>query len=123
MLQRFRYALAGCLLVAAAGVNADGRYQAIPIDPAQGYGAEKALILDTVSGHLWIWIESPAVDDEPGGRFLIYQGQLVPGKTMGDIIDHQAWPAKPKDKDADAKGLGAPRVVKEPRDPGRAALQ
>lgn len=95
MLKRILFML--CLLcgsgVALAG--SEGRYQAIPIDPGEGYGAEKALILDTVSGHLWIWIESPTVDDDPGGRFLIYQGQLVPGRKMGDIIEKQEWPAKP----------------------------
>ena len=79
----------------AAGAVSEGRYQAIPIDPGEGYGAEKALILDTVAGHMWIWIESPTVDTDPGGRFLIYQGQLVPGKKMGDIIEKQDWPAKP----------------------------
>ena len=95
MLKRMLVTL--CLLFAsvAAWAVSEGRYQAIPIDPGEGYGAEKALILDTVSGHLWIWIESPTVDDDPGGRFLIYQGQLVPGKTMGDIIAKQEWPAKP----------------------------
>lgn len=92
-----RIVLSACLWFASAAALAvsEGRYQAIPIDPGEGYGAEKALILDTVSGHLWIWIESPTVDDDPGGRFLIYQGQLVPGKQMGDIIEKQEWPAKP----------------------------
>ena len=92
-----RILLMGCLLVASSAALAvsEGRYQAIPIDPGAGYGAEKALILDTVAGHLWIWIESPTVDEDPGGRFLIYQGQLVPGKKMGDIIEQQEWPAKP----------------------------
>lgn len=92
-----RILVAAVLLAGAAGAMAgsEGRYQAIPIDPGEGYGAEKALILDTLSGHLWIWIESPTVDDDPGGRFLIYQGQLTPGRKMGDIIDKQEWPAKP----------------------------
>jgi hypothetical protein len=86
-----------CLWLSSAAALAvsEGRYQAIPIDPGEGYGAEKALILDTVSGHLWIWVESPTVDDDAGGRFLIYQGQLVPGKKMGEIIEKQEWPAKP----------------------------
>ncbi|MGE0485684.1 MAG: hypothetical protein AB7Q81_16180 [Gammaproteobacteria bacterium] len=69
----------------------EGRYQAVPIDGGVEYGTEKALILDTVAGHLWIWVESPAVNDEPGGRYLIYQGQLEPGKTMGQVMDRQEW--------------------------------
>ena len=95
MLKRFSPALALLLATSAAHAVSDGRYQAIAIDPGEGYGAEKALLLDTVSGHLWIWIESPTVDDDPGGRFLIYQGQLTPGSKMGDIIEQQEWPAKP----------------------------
>ena len=95
MLKRLCLALVLGLAAGAAHAVSEGRYQAIPIDPGEGYGAEKALILDTVSGHLWIWIESPTVDDEPGGRYLIYQGQLAPGKKMGDIIEQQSWPAKP----------------------------
>lgn len=80
-------ALAALPLAAQEG----GRYQAVPIDGGAEYGTEKALIIDTLAGHLWIWVESPAVDDEPGGRYLIYQGQLQPGKTMGEVIDKQEW--------------------------------
>lgn len=99
-----RLLLTAALLTAAWSVMAgpEGRFQAIPIDPGQGYGAEKALILDTVGGHLWIWIESAAAEDEPGGRYLIYQGQLVPGKEIGEIIEKQEWPPQPP-KDAELK--------------------
>lgn len=71
---------------------ADGRYQAVPIDPGSEFGTEKALILDTLAGHLWIWTESPATDEEPGGRYIIYQGQLVPGDRIGDVVLKQEWP-------------------------------
>ena len=94
MFKRIYVALVLLLTSGVAVAVSEGRYQAIPIDPGEGYGAEKALILDTVAGHMWIWIESPTVDADPGGRFLIYQGQLVPGKKMGDIIEKQEWPAK-----------------------------
>jgi hypothetical protein len=88
--------LAAALVLAAGAVGAqEGRYQAIPIQTGVEYGAEKALILDTVAGHLWIWVESPAVNDEPGGRYLIYQGQLQPGAEIGEVIEKQEWPAKP----------------------------
>jgi len=56
-----------------AQAGPEGRYQAVPIDPGSGYGAEKVLILDTITGHLWIWVESAAVETDSGGRFLIYQ--------------------------------------------------
>ena len=80
-----------------AKAGSEGRFQAIPIDGGINYGTEKALILDTVAGHLWIWIESPAVGDEPGGRYVIYQGQLAPGTEMGDVMLKQEWPPREKD--------------------------
>ena len=80
-----------------AKAGPEGRFQAIPIDGGTNYGTEKALILDTVAGHLWIWIESPAVGDEPGGRYVIYQGQLAPGTEMGDVMLKQEWPPREKD--------------------------
>jgi len=84
--------VAALLLAFASGATAqEGRYQAIPIETGAEYGAEKAFILDTVAGHLWIWVESPAVNEEPGGRYLIYQGQLQPGDKMGEVIEKQEW--------------------------------
>lgn len=136
---RFRsYIAAGAacvaLFVSVASFATDGRYQAVPIDPGQGFGADKVLLLDTVSGHLWIWIESPAVDDDPGGRFLIYQGQLAPGKKMGEIIDKQEWPAKPpgsdddkekdkgRERDKERRARGAPRDENGLRIPPESSL-
>jgi len=71
---------------------ADERYQAIPIDSGTEFGTEKALIIDTLAGHMWIWTESPATDEEPGGRYVIYQGQLTPGSEMGEVVMKQEWP-------------------------------
>jgi hypothetical protein len=71
---------------------ADERYQAIPIDSGTEFGTEKALIIDTLAGHMWIWTESPATDEEPGGRYVIYQGQLAPGSEMGEVVMKQEWP-------------------------------
>jgi hypothetical protein len=83
------------LVTAHPGVaSANGRYQAIPLDPGYEFGTEKALLLDTVAGHMWIWIESPAIDARGGGRYVIYQGQLTPGKAIGDVILKQEWPAE-----------------------------
>ena len=88
-----------CVVLVLLGINGvshagpEGRYQAIPIDGGLDYGAEKALLVDTVAGHLWIWVESPAINDEPGGRYIIYQGQLEPGQEMGQVMMQQEWPA------------------------------
>ncbi|MDA0824349.1 MAG: hypothetical protein O3C28_18275 [Proteobacteria bacterium] len=70
---------------------AEQRYEVVPLNPGFEFGSEKALILDTVAGHMWIWVESPAVGQREGGRYVIYQGQLEPGRKMGDIIVEQHW--------------------------------
>ena len=80
------------LLLFSTGARAESRYHIVPLHPGYEFGTEKALILDTVAGHLWVWIESPAVGKREGGRYVIYQGQLVPGREMGDIILQQHWP-------------------------------
>ena len=81
------------LCVLSAEVNAEARYQVVPLHPGYEFGTEKALILDTVAGHMWIWVESPAVGDREGARLVIYQGQLTPGRDMGEVIAQQRWPA------------------------------
>lgn len=75
----------------ATPATAETRYQAIPINAGADFGTEKALVLDTVEGHLWIWTESPATDTQSGGRYVIYQGQLFPGREVGDVVLKQEW--------------------------------
>lgn len=87
-----RLLVCGVLVTGTAAAVADERYQAIPISSGSDFGTEKALILDTAAGHMWIWTESPATDSEPGGRYIIYQGQLVPGDKIGDVVLKQEWP-------------------------------
>jgi len=82
-----KLAIVFCLL-APVVANADGRYQAVPIyNPSDGAG--KVLILDTHNGQLWQWVEIGASTGGAAGRFLVYQGQLRPGKKMGEIVDQQ----------------------------------
>lgn len=85
-----------CLAAASTTALAESRYEVVPLHPGYEFGTEKALILDTVAGHMWIWVESPAVNDHEGGRYVIYQGQLTPGRNMGDIVAEQHWPATKK---------------------------
>lgn len=72
--------------------SAEQRYQAIPVGPGYEFGAEKVMILDTESGHIWLWLESPATSKDSGGRYLIYQGQARPGREVGEVIGKQQWP-------------------------------
>lgn len=85
--------LTGLLAALAGTAGAQERYQVAPLGAGMGFNPDKALILDTASGHLWLWVESPPAESAPGGRYLIYQGQVRPGKAMGEIIEQQEWPA------------------------------
>jgi hypothetical protein len=69
-------------------------YQMLAVPDATGFGGEKIVILDTVGGHLWTWSEHVATPGGPGGRFLIYQGQVRPGAKMGDVIQNEEWRGK-----------------------------
>ena len=77
---------------------AESRYQVVPLHPGYEFGSEKALILDTVVGHMWIWVESPAIGKCDGSRYVIYRGQLTPGREMGDIVAEQHWPPTSDEK-------------------------
>ena len=72
-------------------VHADGRYQMLPLGDQMGIAAEKIVILDTVSGHLWTWTEHAATHGQGGGRYLIYQGQVKPGTQAGDVVRKEEW--------------------------------
>lgn len=83
--------VAWSLIIGGHAATAEPRFQAITVGPGYEFGSEKVLILDTESGHLWIWLESPATDEAPGGRYLIYQGQARPGRAVGEVIGKQEW--------------------------------
>ena len=58
----------------------NGRYQAIRLDN------NAVFLLDTKEGHLWVWViqkDSRGIPSE----FLFYQGMLIPGRNMGDLIE------------------------------------
>ncbi|MGH8580507.1 MAG: hypothetical protein ACREVK_10450 [Gammaproteobacteria bacterium] len=89
----FFYAFAVLALVAVVPVTvaAQARYQIISLSEGVDFGSEKVMILDTTAGHLWTWTESPSSRGNAGGRVIIYQGQVRPGKRIGDVIERQEW--------------------------------
>ncbi len=62
----------------------NGRFSAVRID------GSSVFLLDTRQGHMWVWTFGPK------GSFTAYQGQLVPGLQMGDIVGASA--ARPPSK-------------------------
>lgn len=90
-----RAVLAAAAALVAASVPAvaaaEGRYQAVNIPEMLEPGTAKVFILDSESGHMWTWSEQAATPDGRGGRFLIYQGQLRPGRMLGDVIGSEEW--------------------------------
>lgn len=83
-----------CAMLPALAL-ADGRYQAVAVPESADFGSGKVLILDTQTGQIWTWTEVAASPQGPGGRFLIYQGQVKPGNRMGDIVESQEWGDNP----------------------------
>ena len=72
-----------------------GRYEAIALHEGGAVGQSgtlkpKVLIIDTADGHLWTWSEHQLLDATEEGRAygsaIIYQGQLRPGRKMGDVV-------------------------------------
>jgi len=57
-----------------------GRYQAVRMD------SNAIFILDTLEGHLWVWVIQKDSSGQPA-EFLFYQGRVTPGSNMGEIID------------------------------------
>ena len=52
-----------------------GRFQAVRLDESSIF------VLDTQLGHIWVWAFGKQ------GGFTVYQGRVVPGLKMGDIIE------------------------------------
>ncbi len=69
----------------------NGRFSAVRID------GTSVLLLDTRQGHLWVWTFGEK------GSFTTYQGQLLPGLTMGDIVGASAGRAKDESEDAQGR--------------------
>ncbi len=57
-----------------------GRYQAVRMD------SNAVFIIDTKEGHLWVWVIQKDSEGQPA-EFLFYQGKLMPGADMGELID------------------------------------
>ena len=58
-------------------IAGEGRYQIVFGPQPRSMGPAAALILDTQDGHLWVWFRR---------NEIYYQGQLRPGKEMGERI-------------------------------------
>lgn len=57
-----------------------GRFQAIRMD------SNAVFIIDSIKGHLWVWVIQKDSSGQPS-EFLFYQGQVIPGLNMGDLVD------------------------------------
>jgi hypothetical protein len=75
--------------MAANAADDVGRYQMVEIPKTSSTSYQSVMILDTKEGHLWEWVSLPAVGAQtPGSSFIRYQGKVKPGKTVGEIIEH-----------------------------------
>ena len=62
------FALMLIMIALMQPVLAEQRYQAVPLNPGYEFGTEKAFLLDTLAGHMWIWVESPSIGDKSGAE-------------------------------------------------------
>ncbi len=73
-----------------------GRYQAISV------GSDKypaTFILDTKEGHLWLWRGKLYQEPYENASYsVMYQGQIRPGKKIGDTIERVMFPFSESEK-------------------------
>ena len=70
------------------GVTAknNGRYQALALPHDPGTAGDKMMIVDTLTGDVWQWFDSPALSQYIGRSGVTYMGKLKPGKKPGETI-------------------------------------
>jgi hypothetical protein len=64
-----------------------GRYQEVALPQPENQLASKVVILDTATGDLWEWAESPNAGGAPvGGTFLTYMGRMAVGPVGKTVV-------------------------------------
>jgi len=97
-MQRMILLFSGVLVLCGSVAEADDneRYQAFVLQRAGGSSGSVSLmpsvfIIDSRDGHMWIWEKNmplPGSDANRGfGTLITYQGQVKPGKKIGEIIN------------------------------------
>jgi hypothetical protein len=92
--------LCGALLLTLATTGQvlaeEGRYRAIVLHEGglsgeSGSFSPKVFIVDSRDGHMWTWEQNARTLKQKGKAFfgtaITYQGQLRPGKHMGELIE------------------------------------
>ncbi|RLA24530.1 MAG: hypothetical protein DRQ62_04905 [Gammaproteobacteria bacterium] len=92
--------LSALLLSHPASAEEDyGRYRAIVLEEggkpnSSGSVVPRVFIIDSKEGHMWTLDQKAKLHDLKGtftlGTILTYQGQVRPGKKMGDIVEQAA---------------------------------
>jgi len=87
------------LLVQPVLADDDGRYRAVVLHEGGQSGqpgslTPKVFVIDSRDGHMWILEQNTKLHDPEGGfaigSVLTYQGQVKPGKKMGEIVEQGA---------------------------------
>ncbi len=95
----FMSALLALLLVPPVLADDDGRYRAVVLHEGGQSGQSgsltpKVFVIDSRDGHMWILEQNTKLHDPEGGfaigSVLTYQGQVRPGKKMGEIVEQGA---------------------------------
>ena len=78
----------------ANAVRPTGRYQAIALPRDPGNAGDKMMIVDTFTGDVWQWFDSPALSQYIGRSGVTYMGKLKPGIKPGETVTFKRYDAK-----------------------------
>jgi hypothetical protein len=78
------------LAFGSANAQQIGRYQMVPIPRGPNSLIDEVVVLDTTSGDMWSWSESPAYGNSPGFNGIKYLGRTTVGTRPGDIVSNAA---------------------------------
>jgi hypothetical protein len=62
-----------------------GRFQGFVLPKGSNdLGGDRMMVLDTATGDLWQWWDSPALNQSPAKSGITYMGRVAPGIAPGE---------------------------------------
>jgi hypothetical protein len=81
-MQMLKISVALMIMAGSAMAQQIGQFQVVPLPKgSEGCCSHDALIVDTVTGHLWKWTSGMDAQGK-GVEVLRYQGQAIPNKMF-----------------------------------------
>lgn len=75
-----------------AGDSVIGRYKGFILPKGSSeIGGDRMMVLDTTTGDLWQWWDSPALNQSPAKAGITYMGRVTPGTAPGETKTFQRF--------------------------------